>query len=400
MAVMFFKEILLSDSRYKNINMNHSPLSKKENLKLVLQGQSPRWVPFALNFWQWFIHHKKFNSLPQDLRHCKDYLEAMIAFDCDIFSRNIDGGHREHDSLIQPDVRIENSAIGPITTTEYSTPYGKISRTDHEQTNISTSHQVSYLVKDWDKDGDAFKYYLEQHQYCWDEEAFLKTHHQIGDNGIVNVSYGCTPLKMLHNQFGLDHSCLFAYDEPEEAKALCDNYWESKMKPNLQTLANHPLVDSVILMDNVDTPFYSPNLAADFWTPYVKEATEMMRNKGKTLFVHACGKLASLNDEFMQARISGLEGISHPHLGDWSVTEAQNCHSQFIFIGGFSAREQESMTDQELRNFYHGYLDVAKKDRFIFSSSCQTAIGTTWERMKLVRDICREWGGTPPLEKF
>ena len=146
-------------------------------------------------------------------------------------------------------------------------------------------------------------------------------------------------------------------------------------------------------MDNVDSPFYAPSLAAQFWTPYVKEAADVMRAKGKPLFVHACGKLAGLSEEFATAGVSGLEGVSHPPLGDWSVAEVQRCHDDFIFVGGFSACEQESLSDKQVRDFYRDYLATAKKERFIFASSCQTAIGTTWERIKLVRDICRQWGG-------
>ena len=40
------------------------PLTRQQNLRLVLAGQTPAWVPFAPNFAQWFHHHQKFASLP------------------------------------------------------------------------------------------------------------------------------------------------------------------------------------------------------------------------------------------------------------------------------------------------------------------------------------------------
>lgn len=370
-------------------------MTRKENLRLVLRGQKPRWVPFAPNFNQWFVHHQKFGSLPPELRGCGDYLDAMKTLGCDIFSRNLESGFQKSDTRFEPRVTVEPSATGPRTITEYVTPHGTLREVHQEQTTFSTSHQEEYLVKDWGRDGKAFWSFLEQRRHAWAEAAFLRVDARVGDDGIVNVHFGTTPLKMLHLYFGLDHSCLFVMDEPEAARELCDYYWREKARPVLHALANHPKVESAILMDNVDTPFYPPRLAAEYWTPYVREAAETMRAKGKTLFVHACGKLAGLAREFATARLSGLEGISHPPLGDWPVAAAQACHEDFIFIGGFSAREQEILDDEQVRAFYREYLATAKKERFIFASSCQTAIDTTWERIKLVRDLCRAWGGMP-----
>jgi len=124
-----------------------------------------------------------------------------------------------------------------------------------------------------------------------------------------------------------------------------------------------------------------------------------MRNSGKHLFAHACGKLAALSPIFAQCGVSGLKGISHPSLGDWSAAQAQACHPNFIFIGGFSAREQQSLTDDQVCAFYHDHLSKADRRRFIFAASCQTSIHTPWGRIKLVRDLCRQWGGFPTSER-
>jgi hypothetical protein len=370
-------------------------MTRKENLRLVLAGKKPRWVPFAPNFSQWFGHHRKFNLLPEELRGCGDYIDAMKALGCDIFSRNLDGGCRGENTTLTPRSTVVPGSTGPRRTTEYATPFGTLREVHQEQTSLSTGHQEEYCVKDWKRDGDALRYFLEQRRHRWDEEAFAATHAKVGGDGIVNVPFGVSPLKMLHGYLGLEYTCFFVMDEPAAAKALCDEFWQTQMRPVLHALANHPLVESAILMDNVDTPFYPPALAAEFWTPYVKEAAEVMRARGKTLFVHACGKLAGLAGEFSEARVSGLEGISHPPLGDWPAAAAQTCHPEFIFVGGFSAREQELLGDAQVRAFYREYLGAARKERFIFASSCQTSIDTKWERIKLVRDLCREWGGCP-----
>ena len=51
------------------------------------------------------------------------------------------------------------------------------------------------------------------------------------------------------------------------------------------------------------------------------------------------------------------------------------------------------MDEKQVFDFYDDYLPAARKERFIFSSACNTAINTPIERLLLVREICREWGG-------
>ncbi|MFH1614535.1 MAG: hypothetical protein ABIG61_05575 [Planctomycetota bacterium] len=48
----------------------------KENLKKVLTGQTPDWVPFAMKFCQWYQHHKIFGTLPPELKSADSYIEA------------------------------------------------------------------------------------------------------------------------------------------------------------------------------------------------------------------------------------------------------------------------------------------------------------------------------------
>lgn len=372
-----------------------SPMTRRENLRAVLRGQEQAWVPFAINFDQWFGHHKTFGTLPDELRNCETYIDAQKALGCDIFSRNLDGGFREIDTRIESKFTRIKTDIGLRTITEYHTPRGTLRGVLQQQAAISTCHNEEYFVKDWEIDGPAFEYYLDQHEYRWDAGAFIRTDDQVGDWGIVNIPLACTPLKFLHLNLGLEYTCLFINDYPEAARRICDTYWE-KVRPCLVQLAEHPRAESACLMDNVDTPFYPPNIARQLWAPYVKDAVGIMGGKGKHLFVHACGKLSALSPIFAECRVSGLEGISHPYLGDWPADEAQMCHPGFVFIGGFSAREQDrNFSDEQVRAFYRDYLPKAGRRRFIFASSCQTAITTAWERIKLVRDICRQWGGMP-----
>ncbi len=368
-------------------------ITRQENLRRVLAGQKPAWVPFAPNFGQWFGHHQNRGTLPEEIRDCASHIEALRRSGCDIFTRYFDGGYRERNTKIIPTIVHEPTSLGGREIITTATPRGALRKVVHHQTALSTSHVDEYPVKDWTVDGAAFRSWLEQWELDWDEAPFLAVADQIGDDGLANLPLGYTPLKFLHHQFGLDGTCLFIADDPGDARAVCDAYW-ARLRPLLARAAAHPRVESVILMDNVDTPFYPPALAREYWAPYVADAAALLREGGKYLFVHACGKLAGLAPVFAECRVSGLEGIAHPPLGDWEPAAAVACHDRFVFIGGITPLEQ-SLPAAQLRRFFERYLAGCPRERVIFSTACNTEINTPWETIVVARDLVRAWGGQP-----
>ncbi|MBN8215671.1 MAG: hypothetical protein J0L75_03475 [Spirochaetes bacterium] len=367
--------------------------TRRENLLRVLRGEEPAWVPFSPNFKQWFDHHERLQTLPKELAGA-DYLGAMKALGCDVFSRNLGAGLEFRDTVARPKTEVEETPLGERRVTHVETPHGCLSSVYREQRAQSTGHVDEYPVKDWDRDGKAALWRLDQREFRFDAAAFEALDERVGEDGLVNVTAGCSPLKQLHHEFGMEAACYFLTDDPEAAQTYCDAFW-GKLHPAIRALAEHPRVVSVILMDNVDTPFYAPGILERFWLPYVREAADLLRQKGKYLWVHACGQLRQLGPFFAQAGVTGLEGVSHPPLGDWWVDEAQACAPNFVFNGGFSAAEQEMPSEEALTAFYRGFFARASRRRMILSTSCQTNIRTPWERLKRVRDLTREWGGRP-----
>lgn len=368
-----------------------STLSKKDNLLKVLRGGQPAWVPFSINFMQWFNHHKSFDSLPSELQG-GDYIDAMKTLGEDIFSRNVDGGFREHDREAEWEVKENENDVGLQTRSILKTPYGDLTSKYQQQKDLSTGYMAEHLVKDWQKDGEAFLWFLQQHEFDWEDAAFLETKHRVGDDGLVMIPFSCSPLKFMHNHFGLEFTCIFAHTEPQAARRVCDLFFE-KIIPAIKRIAEHPETDVVCLMDNVDTPFYPPAFCKEYWTPYVRQAAGILHAHGKYLFVHACGQLDRLRDEFAAAEIDGLEGISPPPLGDLPLPRALTISDRFIVNGGFSAHEQTQRSDKDVRLYYEDLFEAMQPlKRWIFAASCQTAINTPWERILMVRDIVRERG--------
>ncbi|MCC6579146.1 MAG: hypothetical protein IT440_01805 [Phycisphaeraceae bacterium] len=370
-------------------------MTRRENLTALLAGQTPAWTPCSINIGQWFTHHQKFGTLPPELAEAKTQLDAMKVLGCDLFSRGVDGGWRPSFEGVEQSTSTEPGTEGPRTAMIFHTPHGELRHVYEEQTRQTTSYAVEDYVKDWETDGQKFLWCMERFRCTWDDKAFLAVDEQFGDDGVVLTPIGGTPLKMLHQHFGLDGACVFVMDHPDEAKMLCDMYWRSYL-PALKQIAAHPRVQAVCMMDNVDCPFYPPQLCKDYWTPYVREAVDILRPSGKRLFVHACGHLHGMLDVFREAGLDGLEGMPHPPLGDFTTDDARHMPSHFIYNGGFSASEQVLKSDDQVRAFYDRFFrELEGFDRLIFAAACQTTVTTTWQRIRMVMDLARQYRGGP-----
>lgn len=370
-------------------------LTRRQNLLNVLHGQKPAWTPCSINIWQWYAHHKNFGTLPGELAQTADQIDAMRVLGCDIFTRNAGGGTSRQREGVEVIKRQEPGSQGPRRIELVRTPHGELRAVAEDQAAMTSSYVVEDLVKDWSRDGKAYTWILERESYPWDEEAYAKLDQRIGDDGIAMAPVGQTPLKKLHIDFGLDYGSMFVMEEPEAAKACCDLYW-SRLWPTLVKVAQSPLVHAACLMDNFDTPFYPPSLCELYWTPYVRQAAELFAANGKLLFVHACGKLKLSKPTFREAHIHGLEGMAHPPLGDFSPADAKDMPDYFIYNGGFTAQEQVIKSDEQVRSFYRSFFDeLGDFPRLIFGAACQTAINTPWDRIQMVVELCRQYGGRP-----
>jgi uroporphyrinogen-III decarboxylase len=214
----------------------------------------------------------------------------------------------------------------------------------------------------------------------------------IGDDGVVFMAFACSPLKRMHQWFGLDGACLFMMDEPEAAGICSELYW-SKVLPLIHEMAAEPRLPAANLLDNIDAPFYSPALCQRYWTPYVRQAVDIFEQHGKRLFVHACGKLRPLMNVFRESGVHGLEGMAHPPIGDFTPADAWAMPEYFIYNAGFSASEQVIKSDDEVRDFYRQFFaELNGLPRFIFGAACQTTVHTPWERIVMAVEQCRQYG--------
>jgi len=372
-------------------------------VRAVLQRNSPSRIVYAPNYWQWFTHHQNHGLLPEEIAHCTSQWEMIRHLGLDGFSRNVycDPAACWFGGLSGPvwdgvEVEVRRRTEGRDTVTEkvYHTKAGELTERLRFVFDESTLVQEKYLLDDYASQMDAFEEVVRARTWCFDRKKFSDVRDTMGDGGIVNAGELFSPLKLLHLAAGAADAVFLMEDFPERCKELMREHEEAQLQLVGQMLEGG--VESMIAMDNLDSMFHSPRAIGDCSAGYYERVSGKCHEAGATFFIHACGRQKAILPLIASLGVDGLEGVAFSPLGDVELDEAMRLTGdRFIMTGGISAMETERFQSREEVSRYVGSLlgrMLPYGNRFMLSASCNTSIRTPWPVIVWFRDAWREFG--------
>ncbi len=374
----------------------------KENIEKVLANKTPSRIVFAPNYWQWFAHHQNHQILPDEIRHCNSQLDMLNYLGVDIFSRNIycrqdeawiGGICDEYFEDGEAVVNNEYDGKNKIITKEYILRDAQLSERLVYMFDESTIVQKDFLVSDYTRQLAAFEQFVGSRRWKFNRDAYDKVCSEVSGRGIVIVGDLFSPLKMLHFAMGPVNSVYFLMEQPEVSKRLLDIHEKAMLDLVQQCMENGVRV--IMSMDNLDTMFHPPQYVEAYSASFYEKASSICHEHGARFFIHACGNQRDNLKLISSLNVDGLEGFAFPPLGDIDLDEGMRLtHDNFIITGGISAMETRNL---ETRKQVFDYVnDLFRRmepfrHRFVFSSSCNTAINTSWDNIKYFHDAWLEF---------
>jgi hypothetical protein len=368
----------------------------------ILNGETPSRFVYGPNFWQWFKHQMNHGSVPDEIRHCTTLTDVYNYLGVDIFSRNIYCDAEKYwfggicNEVIEGFSLNEKSGITDrdrIITRFYSSNHGTLNEKLTYVYNESTLVQNKFIFSDYLNDFKLFREFIAGRRWEFSPEKFDEAKREAGDSGMVIAGEFFSPLKMLHLAMGPVNTVYFLMECPEEAAELLRMHEEAQLEVMKETVSRGVRV--VMSMDNLDTMFHSPDYVEQYSASYYTRASDLCHTFGAKFFIHACGQQKDNLKLISSYGVDGLEGVASPPLGDVWLDEAMEMTgNNFIITGGISAMETRNLHS---RDEIFGYVEnlfrkmVPYKNRFIFAASCNTAIDTSWETIKLFRDAWLEY---------
>jgi uroporphyrinogen-III decarboxylase len=369
----------------------------KSEIEKILINLPPSRFVYAPNYWQWFKHQKDHNLLPDEIRHCQTLLDLYICLGVDVFSRNIYSDPETYwfggicDEIIDDFEVLEKKSLSgkdKVTEKEYRSSKGSLNEKLIYLFNESTLVQNKFLVTDPIKEFELFKHFLTNRRWEYRKEKFNSISRLVGDRGLVIAGEFFSPLKMMHFAMGPVNAVYFLMEYPEQARQLLELHTTAQLDCIKSCVENG--VKAIMAMDNLDTMFHPPDYVKEYSSSFYIKVSDLCHANGARFFIHACGQQKDNLRLISSYNVDGLEGVASPPLGDVMLDEAmESTHEGFILTGGISAMETRDLRTREaifkyVEDLFRKMLPY--KNRFIFSSSCNTAINTSWETIKHFRD--------------
>lgn len=374
----------------------------RQCIENILAGKDPGRFVYAPNYWQWFAHHRNHGILPHELDHCTNQLEMLEYMGVDVFSRNIYSVQHEYwfgglctESYTDFSINISEETVNgnKLTTKEYHNKTGTLTEKLLYVTSESTIVQNRFLITDYASQASLLEKYVSARKWHFQPQKFREIQSGVGQDGIVIAGELFSPLKMLHLVMGPVNSVYFVMEHPAEAQRIMQIHEESQLELLHEILDGGAKV--VMSMDNLDTMFHTPPFVEEYSASFYEKAASACHEKGARFFIHACGSQKDNLKLIASLNVDGLEGVAFPPLGDVSLYEAaEMTPDNFIITGGISAFETMNLkTRHDIFNYVKNLFQYMKpfRKRFIFSSSCNTAINAPWETLKLFRDAWMEY---------
>lgn len=363
----------------------------------VLYLNKPSGFIYAPNYWQWFAHHKNHGILPEEISHCETQLDLINYLGLDIFSRNIyckqdeywfGGLCEEYFDGIEV-VRSQHIEAGDtVTTKEYHCKSGVLTEQLRYVFNESTVVQKKFLITGYSEEAALLEQFVGSRRWRFNAAKYQSAVMNAGDMGVVIAGEFFSPLKMLHLVMNPVQTVYFLLGEPEYAKRLLVIHENAQLDLVKQCVSHG--VKVIMSMDNLDTMFHPPSFVEDYSASFYEKASAICHEYGAKFFIHACGNQKDNLSLISSYGVDGLEGVAFPPLGDVELDEAMMLTSgKFIITGGISAMETRDLKTRDAIFLYVEALFrkmLPFNNRFIFSSSCNTSIDTSWETIKHFRD--------------
>ncbi len=371
--------------------------SSKSEINRILSGKQPSRFVYAPNYWQWFKHQKDHNLLPAEIKHCQTLTDLYNYLGVDIFSRNVYSDPEKYwfggiCDEVTDNFRVSEtkslSGKDKVFEKEYISSKGSLNEKLIYLFNESTLVQKKFLVTDYVNEFELFKHFITKRRWEFNKEKHEKICQLTGNKGIVIAGDFFSPLKMLHLAMGPVNTVYFLLEYPEQAGQLLDLHEKAQLDCIRRCVESG--VKAIMSMDNLDTMFHPPDYVQTYSSSFYIKASEICHSNGAKFFIHACGQQKDNLGLISSYNVDGLEGVAFPPLGDVMPDEAMRLtHDNFIITGGISAMETRDLKTREAIFNYTEELFrkmLPYKNRFIFSSSCNTSIDTSWETIKNFRD--------------
>ncbi len=383
-------------------------MTHKQRILAAAGKQPVDKLPFGARIDLWYNYHSANGTLPETYQGWSiiDVLHDLGA-GCAIVlgSQAIGtgaGGQARIFTLWETtftDVEVVVREEGSLTTTEYRTPEGTISsKTEFNRTEGYLQGYVIERLFKSEVDYPAIEYLIENTVLAPDYTGYLRLADMIGEDGVIRCGLRTSPMQhIMRDIMGYETFFYELADRPAKVEHLYETAKELWGK-QLNILADSPARIVTICSnwsDDIHTPVFRK-----YFTPWLREANELLHARGKLTLVHTDGEMRRLIPLVTDTGIDIAEAWSPAPMTSVTTREIREAWGDKITIwGGLPTLIFEpNCSDEEFSTYVINlFREIAPGNNFIVGMGDNFPIDGNIDRIRRVVELIDEYG-TLPIE--
>ena len=292
-------------------------------------------------------------------------------------------------------VRVETKTIGNIVYRTYHTPVGDLTAKERIglREGAGSSWTVEHPVKHV-SDFEIAEFMAEDTIYVPDYEPFQRAEQNLGDDGIVFVWAGKSPLqKMQIELLGYRAFAIALYMYPKEFESL-QRVLEKKADERYRIIAESP-AEIVNGTDNINSEIVSPRLFEKYLIPFYDRQAQILHKAGKILENHMDGKLKGLRDLIARTNLDVVEAFTPPPMGDLPLAEARQAWRGKIISLNFPESVFLEGLDTVRKNTLEILNEAAPGEDFMITVTEDIPVECRWSGLLVITDMLLKHGVYP-----
>jgi len=294
-----------------------------------------------------------------------------------------------------PHVRVETRIVGDVRCETFHTPIGKVSM--KEKVGLKEGAGGSWIIEHPIKSSSDFEiveFIVEDTIYIPDYDLFIRTEENLGDDGVVYVWAGRSPLQEMQIELmGYRMFAISFYRYPEEFESLY-RILEKRADERYRIISESP-AEIVNGTDNINSEIVSPKLYEKYIMPFYEKQANLLHRKGKILEDHMDGKLKCLKTLISKTVLDVVEAFTPPPVGDLKLAEAKAAWKDKVISLNFPESVVLEGVDAVEKQVMKILSEADRGDNLIITVSEDIPSKYRWASLATITEVLKRYGNYP-----
>ena len=371
-------------------------MTNRERLLAILDRRSPDRVPWIPRLQIWHTAHSRRGSLPARFQGMS-LREVEKALGMGTAAR----GGKVFTTRQAGDVEVSSRSEGMSTVATYRTPSGTVTTRHRHTAELQRAGigalEVEHMVKG-PEDLDAVEYLLTHTEYSACYDAYAAYDAEIGEDGYPMVSAGDCPFHVfLQKLAGYQTGYYLLHDHSDRVERLLRVMEEVDRERMWPMVVDSParLILHGVHLDSMVTP---PPLFSRYITPYYRDFSALLHEKGKTLAAHLDNDTRLILDHIREAGFDLADTFTTAPQVSCTLEQAREAWGTDVIIWGAvpSVILEDAYTYEAFEAHMRGvFRTAAPGDAFVLGVADNVMPGARVERLERITEMVETWGGYP-----